>query len=361
MLVGYVSDERYVALADVLLEFERDGQSVAVVRSPRAAPSTPTRPPAATGSRWSRPGFGSKSVDRGRRRRTHRRTSSACSPTACSATSGPSGSAPASKSEFRVHSVEPYKLSLWRYGLEKEFIRHARLVRRARPAGRRCRSRPTATTRRPASAGTRSATPTRTTPSSSTGPRALRPLLLPRRDRVRAASSPSPGSSPRPRPARPDRGAGLEHHLERLQQLRRPEQLHQRRPACRRTPTVNARQDLNRYTDPTLQRLGPPGRRLPAPLVRPPRADQPHPARRRGHRPDRGPRRLPPRPGRVAAAGLARARGLRLRLLRRDPAPRRHARPRRLPGADHQHPPRVLVARGCTSASRRGSSSAAGG
>ena len=27
MLVGYVSDERYVALPDVLLEFQRDGQS----------------------------------------------------------------------------------------------------------------------------------------------------------------------------------------------------------------------------------------------------------------------------------------------------------------------------------------------
>ncbi|MGH2353326.1 MAG: hypothetical protein ACRDI2_05565 [Chloroflexota bacterium] len=41
MLVGYVSDERYVALADAVLEFERDGESVAVVRSTRGAPSTP--------------------------------------------------------------------------------------------------------------------------------------------------------------------------------------------------------------------------------------------------------------------------------------------------------------------------------
>jgi len=38
MLVGYVSDERYVAVADVLLEFEREGRSVAIVRStPRGA------------------------------------------------------------------------------------------------------------------------------------------------------------------------------------------------------------------------------------------------------------------------------------------------------------------------------------
>ncbi|HEV2067396.1 MAG TPA: creatininase family protein, partial [Thermomicrobiales bacterium] len=33
MLIGYVSDERFVALADVLVEFERDGRCAAVVRS----------------------------------------------------------------------------------------------------------------------------------------------------------------------------------------------------------------------------------------------------------------------------------------------------------------------------------------
>ena len=33
MLVGYVSDERYVALDQVGVEFERDGATVAVVRS----------------------------------------------------------------------------------------------------------------------------------------------------------------------------------------------------------------------------------------------------------------------------------------------------------------------------------------
>ena len=38
MWVGYVSDERYLALADVGVEFERDGQMVAVVKStPRGA------------------------------------------------------------------------------------------------------------------------------------------------------------------------------------------------------------------------------------------------------------------------------------------------------------------------------------
>jgi len=44
MLVGYVSDERYVALADALVEFERDGEMVAVVRStPRGTSSRRSR------------------------------------------------------------------------------------------------------------------------------------------------------------------------------------------------------------------------------------------------------------------------------------------------------------------------------
>ena len=33
MLIGYVSDEQYVAVADAVLEFERDGATVAVARS----------------------------------------------------------------------------------------------------------------------------------------------------------------------------------------------------------------------------------------------------------------------------------------------------------------------------------------
>ena len=33
MLIGYVSDERYVALDDVGVELERDGVTVAVVKS----------------------------------------------------------------------------------------------------------------------------------------------------------------------------------------------------------------------------------------------------------------------------------------------------------------------------------------
>ena len=33
MLIGYVSDERYVAISSVVVEFERDGESAAVIHS----------------------------------------------------------------------------------------------------------------------------------------------------------------------------------------------------------------------------------------------------------------------------------------------------------------------------------------
>ena len=62
MLIGYVSDERYVALADVLLEFEREGESAAVVRStPRGAVHADLEPGPYRVT-LVKEGFGSKSV-----------------------------------------------------------------------------------------------------------------------------------------------------------------------------------------------------------------------------------------------------------------------------------------------------------
>ncbi len=63
VLVGYVSDERYVAVADVLLEFEREGESVAVVRStPRGAVYAEVGPGAYRVT-LVKDGFGSKTVE----------------------------------------------------------------------------------------------------------------------------------------------------------------------------------------------------------------------------------------------------------------------------------------------------------
>ena len=62
MLIGYVSDERYVAVADVLLEFQQAGQTVAVVRStPRGAVHAEVAPGDYQVT-LVKDGFGSKSV-----------------------------------------------------------------------------------------------------------------------------------------------------------------------------------------------------------------------------------------------------------------------------------------------------------
>ena len=56
MLIGYVSDERYVALADVLVEFEAGAIRLRLVRSSPARglrePCMPTSRRANTASHW---------------------------------------------------------------------------------------------------------------------------------------------------------------------------------------------------------------------------------------------------------------------------------------------------------------------
>ena len=62
MLIGYVSDERYVAISGVGIEFERDGESVAVVHSsPRGAIYADLEPGQYRVT-LAKDGFGSKSV-----------------------------------------------------------------------------------------------------------------------------------------------------------------------------------------------------------------------------------------------------------------------------------------------------------
>lgn len=121
MLVGYVSDERYVALADVLVEFEREGQSVAAARSTARGGIYAEIAPGEYRVTLVKAGYGSKSVTM---------TADPERPYAFRLlTDGllgyawPKWARAGERSEFRVHAVEPYRLSLFRYGEKKEFAR----------------------------------------------------------------------------------------------------------------------------------------------------------------------------------------------------------------------------------------------
>lgn len=121
MLVGYVSSERYVALDNVRVEFEQDGQFVTVVSStPRGAIYAEIAPGEYKVT-LVKDGFGPKSVVMQAQESTpyHFRLLS----DTLYGYMWPKWVKSGERAEFRVHSVEAYKLSLWRYGLEKEFIK----------------------------------------------------------------------------------------------------------------------------------------------------------------------------------------------------------------------------------------------
>jgi hypothetical protein len=118
MLIGYVSDERYVALADVAVEFCADGRSWEA-RSRAGGSIFADLPIGEYTVVLQKDGYGSK-------------LSQVAVPGPAYQfrllTDGLVGYAwpkwvrSGEESEFRVHSVEPYKLELWRYGREPEFV-----------------------------------------------------------------------------------------------------------------------------------------------------------------------------------------------------------------------------------------------
>ncbi len=122
MLIGFVSDERYVALADVMLEFQQNRKTVAVVRSTPRGGVYAEIPPGDYRVTLVRDGFGSKiaaiTVSDGGPPFQFRMLSD-CILGYVWPRSVRSGG----RSEFRVHSPEPYRLSLWRYGWKREFVR----------------------------------------------------------------------------------------------------------------------------------------------------------------------------------------------------------------------------------------------
>jgi N,N-dimethylformamidase len=121
MLIGYVSDERFVALADVQLEFVADDGTSYEVRS-RASGSVHGDLPAGNYQViLHKPGYGSKRVALRLPcvEPYHFRLLS----DGLLGYAWPRCVRSGEQSEFRVHAVEQYHLELWRYGWRKEFVR----------------------------------------------------------------------------------------------------------------------------------------------------------------------------------------------------------------------------------------------
>jgi len=120
MLIGYVSDERYVALADVLFEFFDEKRRI-TARSTASGAVEADLSPGTYRVTFCRPGFGAKRVELVlpvREPRQFRLLSDGLLGYAW-----PKWVKSGEKSEFRVHCSEAYKLSLWRYGWKKELAR----------------------------------------------------------------------------------------------------------------------------------------------------------------------------------------------------------------------------------------------
>lgn len=121
MLIGYVSDERYASLPDVLLEFVDTAGTSWETRSRASGAVRLDLPPGEYGVVLQKPGYGAK-------------ISRVAVPDAephqfrllsdgLLGYAWPKWVRAGEASEFRVHAVEPYKLELWRYGWEPEFVR----------------------------------------------------------------------------------------------------------------------------------------------------------------------------------------------------------------------------------------------
>ncbi len=121
MLIGYVSDENYAALPDVALEFQANATHLLAHSWPSGAVHADIAP-GHYSVILSKKGYGSKRVSADIRaggvihfRMLSDKLLGYAWPKWCR-----SGDAV----QFRVHTIEPYKLGLWRYGLQKEFIRN---------------------------------------------------------------------------------------------------------------------------------------------------------------------------------------------------------------------------------------------
>src|SRR5258708_1673541 len=117
--IGYVSDEMYSAIPDVLAEFESSTGPVCVLRSSPGGAFYSDLADDDYRVTLAKPGFGSKivSVPLGGNPRQFRLLSDGLL-----GFMWPKWVRSGERSELRVHSVEQCQLSLWRYGLRIELI-----------------------------------------------------------------------------------------------------------------------------------------------------------------------------------------------------------------------------------------------
>ncbi len=119
MLIGYVSDERYVAVSGVLFELEGDGASVEV-RSRATGSVYADVAPGEYLITLHKSGYGSKRVKLSLP--VNEPYNFRLLKDGLLGYMWPKWVQAGERSEFRVHAVEAYKLELWRYGWEKELV-----------------------------------------------------------------------------------------------------------------------------------------------------------------------------------------------------------------------------------------------
>jgi len=121
LLIGYVSDERFAALADVIIEVERQGGEPIVARSTASGAIYADLESGEYRVNLCKAGYGSKHVDI--------KVDPAVPvqfrllPDCMLGYAWPKWVKSGEAGDFKVHAVEGYRISLWRYGLNKEEVK----------------------------------------------------------------------------------------------------------------------------------------------------------------------------------------------------------------------------------------------